>query len=134
MNARVITLCHDLAIVTVGMIRRFGRSWPAAMADLVDDRAGICEVPGTVTVSSTCENGIYSTEIGFRVSPAGPEEVSRLESLRHSRLLAFYTDETGARRVCGSPDWPLHLDYRTEGGTCACTLTGSDTAPDCWLR
>ncbi len=47
-----------------------------------------------------------------------------------SRLIATYVDESGKRRVAGSPDWPLSLDYSIGDGVFSVTLQGEDTAPD----
>jgi len=56
-----------------------------------------------------------------------------LEGYKVSRLVAVYIDESGKQRVAGSPDWPLTLDYTTEGGVFIVTLQGEDVRPDGFL-
>jgi hypothetical protein len=53
--------------------------------------------------------------------------------LKALRLVAIYTDESGKRRVAGSPDWPLSMEYVAEGGVFTVTLQGEDVNPDGFL-
>lgn len=90
-------------------------------------------VPGSVKMSQTSENGITKKKITFERSDVTDSTSDTLQGYKVSRLIATYIDESGKRRVCGSPDWPLSLDYSTSGGVFSVTLQGEDTMPDAFL-
>lgn len=96
-----------------------------------DDNAAA--VPGTVKVSTTTDNGIIKKKITFERSDVSYITADTLEGLKVSRLIATYVDESGRRRVAGSPDWPLSLDYTIGDGVFTVTLQGEDTVPDAFL-
>lgn len=90
-------------------------------------------VPGSVKVSTTSDNGIIKKKITFERSDVSGSSADALEGYKVSRLIATYVDESGKRRVAGSPDWPLSLDYSIGDGVFSVTLQGEDTAPDAFL-
>ncbi len=90
-------------------------------------------VPGSIKVSSSSDGGILKKKITFERSDVSDKTADLLEGYKVSRLVATYVDESGKRRVAGSPDWPLTLDYNTGDGVFSVTLQGEDTAPDAFL-
>jgi len=90
-------------------------------------------VPGTVKISTTTDNGKLKKKITFERSDVSESVADTLEGYKVSRLVAVYIDESGKQRVSGSPDWPLTLDYITEGGVFIVTLQGEDVHPDGFL-
>ena len=90
-------------------------------------------VPGSVKVSTSSDNGIIKKKITFERSDVSDKTADILEGYKETRLIATYVDESGRRRVAGSPDWPLSLDYTTADGVFSVTLQGEDTAPDAFL-
>ena len=95
------------------------------------DDAG--EVPGSVKLSYTSENGSVKKKITFERSDVSDHTADILDGYKVSRLIATYVDESGKQRVAGSPDYPLSLDYSTEGGVFSVILQGEDTAPDAFM-
>ncbi len=61
-------------------------------------------VPGSVKVSTTSDNGIIKKKITFERSDVSDSTADALEGYKVSRLIATYVDESGKRRVAGSPD------------------------------
>lgn len=90
-------------------------------------------VPGSIKFSHTSENGVLTKKITFERSDVSHITAAILDGYKVSRLVATYVDESGKRRVAGSPDFPLSLDYGTDGGVFSVTLQGEDTAPDAFL-
>ena len=90
-------------------------------------------VPGTIKVSTTADNSIYKKKITYEMAEVTSDKAQNLEKLKKIRLIATYIDESGNDRVCGSPDYPLSLDYLDEGGVYTITLSGEDTCIDAFL-
>lgn len=90
-------------------------------------------IPGTVTVATEAENGVIQKKITFSRSGISENTANQLQRYRISRLVALYVDEAGNRRVCGSPTYPLSLDYMTEDGAYTVTLQGEDLFLDGFL-
>ena len=90
-------------------------------------------VPGSIRMSASNDKGKIKNKITFERSDVSESVADMMERYKVTRLVATYVDESGKRRVCGSPDWPLTLDYTIEGGVFAVTLQGEDTMPDGFL-
>jgi len=91
------------------------------------------EVPGSVKVSTSEDNGVTKKKITFDRKGVSSIETDRLNGYKSTRVIATYIDENGNRRVAGSPNYPLTLNYSITGGAYSCVLEGEDTTPDAFL-
>ncbi len=130
MNRSVVSACHDLKIIPVSRIIRFVRIQTGVRMMILGDPVDAKEVPGTLRVSSTQENGVIKKKITFERSGISEVAADLLEVFRFSRFIVTYIDETGKRRACGSPEWPLSLEYVQEGGVFSVTVQGKDVLQD----
>ncbi|MDE5750162.1 MAG: hypothetical protein K2H87_05265, partial [Duncaniella sp.] len=87
-------------------------------------------IPGTIRAASGEAGGDVAKSITFLVPNGGPDKAMELDMLRGVRLVAFYVDERGYERVCGSPDYPLAFDFAPEGPAYSCRLDGTGPATD----
>lgn len=133
MNRYTVSTCHSLKLIPLARLSRFARVQSKVVVMMLGDAVESEAVPGTVKISSANENGKITKKITFERSDVSESTANILERLKVSRLVAVYVDESGKRRVCGSPDWPLSLEYTTEGGVFTVTLRGEDIRPDGFL-
>ena len=133
MNRSTISTCHSLRIIPLARLSRFARIQSRVIIMLLGEAIDAEAVPGTVKISTTTDNGKLKKKITFERSDVSESVADILEGYKVSRLVAVYIDESGKQRVAGSPDWPLTLDYTTEGGVFIVTLQGEDVRPDGFL-
>lgn len=133
MNRFTVSSCHSLKIIPLARISRFARFGPRVRMMLLGEAVDAEAVPGSVKTSTTTDAGKIKKKITFERSDVSEAAAALLEMFKALRLVATYVDESGKRRVAGSPDWPLSLDYATEGGVFTVTLQGEDTRPDGFL-
>lgn len=133
MGRYTVSTCHSLKLIPVDKILRFGWAQSRVIMILPGEPSDVKAVPGTIKVSATTENGKIRKKINFSISEVSDMTAGMLECYKASLLVAVYTDESGNRRVSGSPDYPLSLDYTTEGGVFNVTLEGEDLHPDGFL-
>lgn len=133
MKHSAISVCHSLKIIPISQLLRFARIHSKVIIMLLGDPIDIKEVPGSIKISSTDDEGKIKKKITFERSDVSDTTADLLEGYKVSRLVATYIDESGRVRVAGSPDWPLSLDYTTEGGVFSVTLQGEDTHQDGFL-
>lgn len=133
MARSVVSVCHGLRLVPLSRIIRFVRIQSRVHLVLLGGPVDILEIPGSVTVSATSDNGMVKKKITFERSDVSDITADLLEGFRFSRFIATYVDESGKRRVAGSPDWPLSLDFTIEGGAFAVTIKGEDIHTDGFL-
>lgn len=133
MNRSTVSTCHSLKIVPLARLSRFARIQSRVIIMLLGEAIDAEAVPGTVKISTTTDNGKLKKKITFERSYVSESVADILEGYKVSRLVAVYIDESGKQRVAGSPDWPLTLDYTTEGGVFIVTLQGEDVRPDGFL-
>lgn len=86
-------------------------------------------IPGSIIHSDSVESGIYTHKITYK-RRSGRDEGCELSRLRYIHLVAVYTDPRGDRRVCGSPEYPLTLEYTESGGLYSVTLQGKSPEGD----
>lgn len=130
MNRSTVSTCHSLKIIPLARLSRFARIQSRVIIMLLGEAIDAEAVPGTVKISTTTDNGKLKKKITFERSDVSESVADILEGYKVSRLVAVYIDESGKQRVAGSPDWPLTLDYTTEGGVFIVTLQGEDVRPD----
>ena len=133
MNRSTVSTCHSLKIIPLDRLSRFARIQSRVIIMLLGEAIDAEAVPGTVKISTTTDNGKLKKKITFERSDVSESVADILEGYKVSRLVAVYIDESGKQRVAGSPDWPLTLDYTTEGGVFIVTLQGEDVRPDGFL-
>jgi len=133
MNRSTVSTCHSLKIIPLARLSRFARIQSRVIIMLLGEAIDAEAVPGTVKISTTTDNGKLKKKITFERSDVSESVADILEGYKVSRLVAVYIDESGKQRVAGSPDWPLTLDYTTEGGVFIVTLQGEDVRPDGFL-
>lgn len=133
MNRSTVSTCHSLKIIPLARLSRFARIQSRVIIMLLGEAIDAEAVPGTVKISTTTDNGKLKKKITFERSDVSESVADILEGYKVSRLVAVYIDESGRQRVAGSPDWPLTLDYTTEGGVFIVTLQGEDVRPDGFL-
>lgn len=133
MNRSTVSTCHSLKIIPLARLSRFARIQSRVIIMLLGEAIDVEAVPGTVKISTTSDSGKLKKKITFERSDVSEASADILEGYKVSRLIAVYVDESGKQRVAGSPDWPLSLDYTTEGGVFAVTLQGEDVRPDGFL-
>lgn len=133
MNRSTVSTCHSLKIIPIARLSRFARIQSRVIIMLLGEAIDAEAVPGTVKISTNSDSGKLKKKITFERSDVSEASADILEGYKVSRLIAVYVDESGKQRVAGSPDWPLSLDYTTEGGVFAVTLQGEDVRPDGFL-
>lgn len=133
MDRSTVSTCHSLKIIPLARLSRFARIQSRVIMMLLGEAIDAEAVPGTVKISTTTDNGKLKKKITFERSDVSESVADILEGYKVSRLIAVYVDESGKQRVAGSPDWPLTLDYTTEGGVFIVTLQGEDVRPDGFL-
>ncbi len=133
MDRSTVSTCHSLKIIPLARLSRFARIQSRVIIMLLGEAIDAEAVPGTVKISTTTDSGKLKKKITFERSDVSEAAADQLERYKVSRLVAVYVDESGKQRVAGSPDWPLSLDYTTEGGVFTVTLQGEDVRPDGFL-
>lgn len=91
-------------------------------------------IPGTIFIENTSTGGLVNKKITFTRADLSLEVEQMLRGLRFLRVVAVYRDEAGNIRICGSPSYPLTLEYSTTSGGYEVTLTGADTETDGYWR
>lgn len=133
MNRSTVSSCHSLKIIPLSLLSRFVRFDSRVSMMLLGEAIDAEAVPGSVKISTTTDNGKIKKKITFECSDVSENTADHLERFKVLRLVATYVDESGMRRVAGSPNWPLSLDYNTEGGVFSVNLQGEDIHPDGFL-
>lgn len=133
MSRSTVSSCHSLKIVPLSRLSRFARIKSRVVMLILGGEDDAVAVPGSVKISTSSDSGIIKKKITFERSDVSDITADILERYKVSRLIATYVDESGKRRVAGSPDWPLSLDYTTGDGVFTVTLQGEDTSPDAFL-
>lgn len=133
MNRSTVSACHSLKIIPISQLSRFARIRSKVIIMLLGDPIDIKAVPGSIKISTTDDEGKIKKKITFERSDVSETTADLLEGYKVLRLVATYIDESGRERVAGSPDWPLSLDFTTEGGVFSISLQGEDTHQDGFL-
>jgi hypothetical protein len=133
MSNYTVSTPHSLKIMPITKISRFARLGSKIMMIALTSAIDVKAIPGTITTTSTEEDGIITKKITFKRSNISADDIDTLERYSIMRLIAFYADERGNERVCGSPDYPLSFSYTFADGAIECTLTGKDTKPDAFI-
>ena len=131
MAKKTVTVCHCLKIIPTNRLIRFAEIGPKTIMAFYNHAVLNPDVvPGTVHMTTETEDGVYSRSIDFEITEVNAETSEVLSLLKTQRLVATYKDESGNDRVCGSPSFPLSLDYHDEDGVFKVSLTGKSNTPD----
>lgn len=133
MGRSVISECHCLQLVPLSRIIRFARIRSRVHMMLIGEPVGMKEVPGTLKVTPSGDSGRIKKKITFERPDVSDITADLLEGFRFSRFIAIYVDESGMKRVAGSPDWPLSLEYISGDGVFSVTIQGEDVLADGFL-
>ncbi|MGM9817187.1 MAG: hypothetical protein ACI304_09075 [Lepagella sp.] len=133
MSRSTISSIHSLRLIPISKLQRYARIGSKVIMLIIGRPENADAVPGTIKVSTTADNSIYKKKITYEMAEVTADEAQNLEMLKKIRLIATYIDESGNDRVCGSPDYPLSLDYLDEGGVYTITLSGEDTCIDAFM-
>lgn len=133
MEQKIISACHSLRLIPISRLVRFGRYQSEVRLVHTGLEIPSKAIPGTVKVSTQAEDGVYKKQITYLVGNVLSESVDWMTALKFQRLVAVYVDEGGSARVCGSPDFPLSLDFISGDGVLSVTLSGQDREIDGFL-
>lgn len=134
MSKRIISACHSLELVPTGRFTRFVRVDSRVIISMVGSGVDAHAIPGTIKLTTSAENGVNTKSLTYNRAGVSPEVTERLERCRSRKIVAIYTDESGRRRVCGSPGFPLSFEYIEKEGVYSVTLTGKDCGSDGFLE
>lgn len=90
-------------------------------------------IPGSLKISDSLKNGIYLKKIVFECKDVSPITLSNLDFWTSNDFIAVYTDERGLKRMCGSPEYPLNLNYKLDGEVISITIEGNDTEANAFI-
>lgn len=133
MSRSVVSECHCLQIVPLSRIISFARIQSRVHMMLMGEPVDMKEVPGTLKVTPSGDKGGIKKKITFERSDVSDITADVLEGFRFSRFIAIYVDESGMKRVAGSPDWPLSLEYTSADGVFSVSIQGEDVHADGFL-
>lgn len=133
MNNKVVSSIHGLRLTPIDRLIRFARVDSQVYLSVFGDTDSAGAVPGSIRISSTLEEGTIKEKISYYRSDVCPQAVNFLQRYKGTRFIATYIDESGSKRVAGSPDWPLSLDYTTGEGVITVTISGESTVSDAFL-
>ncbi len=133
MKRTTVSVCHSLDLIPVSQIGRFSRIGSRVYMVIIGEGHDAGAIPGSVKVSHTSEDARVKIKITFERADVSTETADELERCKSARLVAVYVDESGNRRISGSPNYPLALDYSISGGVFSVTLQGEDTCQDAFL-
>lgn len=122
-----VSAIHSLMLVPIDRLSRFAHVNAGVVLSFLKDPDDAHAVPGSIRVtvtSDSSEDGIFKKTISFKRISVDRQTTNLLNSYKISRLIAIYTDETGNRRVSGSPDYPLSFSYTSGEGVYTCKLEG----------
>lgn len=133
MKRTTMSVCRDLLLYPVTSVYTYSRIRSEARFGSFTGGIEADAIPGTITLVETEEEDVKNRKITYQAAEMTPEAADRLSQLKKCKLIAVYTDESGRRRVAGSPSWPTALDYTSVGGVNTVVLTYSDTEQDAFL-
>lgn len=130
MPRQYLSAVHSLSLIPVSKLLVFACVGGGVRVVCLDAPEDAGAIPGSVKISSTESSGIIKKTMTYKCQSAGAPALLRLEGYRASRLVAFYVDETGARRAAGSPDFPLRFSFTFSDGVFSCKLEGDSLTED----
>lgn len=128
-----VSVVHSLELVPIDRLHSFGEIKAGAIVRLRRPADSSCAIPGSIQIAAETQGDTVKTTITYRRRSLDRTTADLLEQYRATHLVALYIDETGARRVCGSPACPLSFSYTSGDGVFSCRLSGEMPAPSPFL-
>lgn len=128
-----VSAAHSLRLVPVERLSKFARINSGVKLVCLRQPDEAEAIPGSIRITATEEDGKIKKSITYKRRTVDRVTANLLESYRFMRLVAIYVDETGNKRVAGSPDYPLKFSYTSGDGVFTCTLEGEDLTTDPFL-
>lgn len=133
-NRSTVTVVSGLTLLPIRHITGFDRDGMAVRIEARVMEEDTRAMPGTAKVQASKGDGVFKKQIDYDCIAPQQSQLTRLEELKAEWLVALYTDPRGERRVCGSPAYPLTLDFEESGGKLKVSLSGTDTKPDGYVQ
>lgn len=105
-NLNVSTV-HSLQLVPIDRLSRFAQVKAGVMLLYLQQPDDADAIPGSIRITANEEEGKIKKSITYKRRAVDRMTANLLESYRVMRLIAIYIDETGNKRVAGSPNYPL---------------------------
>lgn len=128
-----VSAAHSLGLIPIDRLSRFAQVRGGVTLAYPGQPDEAAAIPGSIRITTDEEDGTIKKSITYKRRTVDRHTASLLESYRAARLVAVYTDETGNRRVAGSPDYPLKFSYTSGDGVFTCKLEGESDTIDPFL-
>lgn len=125
-----VSVAHSLRLLPIERLSKFARIKSGVKMVCLRQPDKADAIPGSIQITATEEDGKIKKNITYKRRSLDRKTADLLESYRFMRLVAIYTDETGNKRVAGSPDYPLKFSYTSGDGVFTCKLEGEGDTID----
>lgn len=125
-----VSAAHSLQLIPINRLSKFAQIKTGVMLVFLQQPDEADAIPGSIRVTSTEEEGKIKKSITYKRRIVDRTTANLLEGYRVTRLIATYVDETGNKRVAGSPDYPLTFSYTSGDGVFTCKLEGEGNTID----
>lgn len=119
-----VSAAHSLQLVPINRLSKFAQVKAGVMLVYLQQPDEADAIPGSIRITTSEEEGKIKKSITYKRRTVDRVTANLLEGYRVTRLVAVYTDETGNKRVAGSPDYPLKFSYTSGDGVFTCKLEG----------
>lgn len=125
-----VSAAHSLQLVPINRLSKFAQVKAGVMLVYLQQPDEADAIPGSIRITTSEEEGKIKKSITYKRRTVDRVTANLLEGYRVTRLVAVYTDETGNKRVAGSPDYPLKFSYTSGDGVFTCKLEGEGNTID----
>lgn len=125
-----VSAAHSLQVVPINRLSKFAQVKAGVMLVYLQQPDEADAIPGSIRITTSEEEGKIKKSITYKRRTVDRVTANLLEGYRVTRLVAVYTDETGNKRVAGSPDYPLKFSYTSGDGVFTCKLEGEGDTID----
>ncbi|WP_290455591.1 hypothetical protein [Paramuribaculum intestinale] len=128
-----VSAAHSLQLVPIDRLSKFAQIKTGVMLVYLSQPDNANAIPGSIRITTSIEGGVIKKSITYKRRTVDRTTANLLEGYKVTRLVAVYTDETGNKRVAGSPDYPLKFSYTSSDGVFTCKLEGESLTIDPFL-
>ena len=128
-----VSAAHSLQLVPIDRLSKFAQIKTGVMLVYLSQPDNANAIPGSIRITTSIEGGVIKKSITYKRMTVDRTTANLLEGYKVTRLVAVYTDETGNKRVAGSPDYPLKFSYTSSDGVFTCKLEGESLTIDPFL-
>lgn len=125
-----VSAAHSIQLVPINRLSKFAQVKAGVMLVYLQQPDEADAIPGSIRITTSEEEGKIKKSITYKRRTVDRVTANLLEGYRVTRLVAVYTDETGNKRVAGSPDYPLKFSYTSGDGVFTCKLEGEGDTID----